>query len=108
MIRIADNDLKVFDLSIFINRGVYMRNVEEVIRSIIVENLPFQQEVNIISETNLLEDIGMDSITLMMMVVSIEERFNIELPDEFLTVQSLSNFGKLVNMVERLIDIRKT
>lgn len=85
-----------------------MRNVEEVIRSIIVENLPFQQEVNIISETNLLEDIGMDSITLMMMVVSIEERFNIELPDEFLTVQSLSNFGKLVNMVERLIDIRKT
>ena len=84
-------------------RETHMNNVEDVVREIILSNLFNSNETNITPETNLVKDIGMDSISLMMMVVSIENKFNIELPDEFLTEESLSKFSNIVTIVEELL-----
>lgn len=84
-----------------------MKEVEEVIREIILSNLLNSKEVNITLETNLIKDVGMDSISLMMMVVSIEEKFNIELPDEFFTEDNLSKFSNIVSTVQTILNTKK-
>ena len=73
-------------------RETHMNNVEDVVREIILSNLFNSNETNITPETN-----------LMMMVVSIENKFNIELPDEFLTEEILSKFSNIVTIVEELL-----
>ena len=49
----------------------------------------------------------MDSISLIMMVVSIEEKFNIELPDDFLTEGNLSSYSNIVSIVETMLNANK-
>lgn len=83
-----------------------MKEIEEVIREIILSNSLNSKEVNITLETNLIKDIGMDSISLMMMVVSIEDKFNIELPDEFFTEDNLSKFGNIVSIVKTILNTK--
>lgn len=83
-----------------------MKEIEEVIREIILSNSLNSKEVNITLETNLIKDIGMDSISLMMIVVSIENEFNIELPDEFFTEDNLSKFGNIVSIVKTILNTK--
>ena len=84
-----------------------MQNIEQIIREIILSNLLNPKEVNISAQTNLVKDIGMDSISLIMMVVSIEEKFNIELPDDFLTEGNLSSYSNIVSIVETMLNANK-
>ena len=84
-----------------------MQNIEQIIREIILSNLLNPKEVNISAQTNLVKDIGMDSISLIMMVVSIEEKFNIELPDDFLTEDNLSSYSNIVSIVETMLNANK-
>lgn len=83
-----------------------MQNIEETIREIIICNVlkMHSKDLKITLETNLAEDLGMDSISLMMMVVLIEERFNIELPEEFFAEETLSNYGNVVAFVTKLMN----
>ena len=53
-------------------------------------------------DTDLLNDIGMDSLTLILLVVLIEEKFAIQLPDDFLTNENLSKISNIVSIVQSL------
>lgn len=62
---------------------------------------------------NLLEEVGIlvdenseaeaDSLTYMALITSIEEEFDIELPDEFLVLDSLKNMELFKNMIFELL-----
>ena len=45
-----------------------------------------------------------DSISFITAVVDIEQEFGIELPDEFLLVDTMSSFDKLYEVVKTLVD----
>ena len=68
-----------------------------------IRKLLCDNEINITDTTNLIDDLGMDSILLMMLVVKIEEYYNITLPDDFFTMDRLSDFKTMSILVEDLI-----
>ena len=77
--------------------------IEKKIKTIIAsidasKTLPIDE---IIMETNLYEDIHMDSIELMNLVVKIEEEFDIEFSDEDMDMDYIIVFGNLVQSVKR-------
>lgn len=61
-----------------------MANKEELfeaLKEVLVDRLKVEAET-IVPQANLLDDLGLDSIDLMTMVMALEERFGIEVPDE--------------------------
>ena len=53
--------------------------------------------------TNLINDLGFDSIQLVELVVEIEKAYSIEFKDEDLNIDILQIYGGLLNTVKRLI-----
>lgn len=84
-----------------------VQEVEELLGEIILSNLLCSEEVTINFETNLIKDIGMDSISLVTMVILIENKFNIELPDEFFTEDNLSKFCNVVSTIQTILNTKK-
>lgn len=55
---------------------------------------------SILMESNLIDDLMFDSITMMELVIEIEETFNIELSEDELVMEKFESFEKLCNLVE--------
>ena len=51
------------------------------------------------ADTNLMTDYGFDSIMLVQLIVDIEEKFDFVFPDEYTTVDVLSKFSNLVQII---------
>ena len=47
---------------------------------------------------------GIDSITFISFIVSIEERLNIEIPDEYLRIEALNSFNGFSHLVYSLVN----
>ena len=56
-------------------------------------------DTDIIEHVNLIDDLGMDSLTFISIVVEVEARFNIEIPDDYLFV----DYFKSINDIERIV-----
>lgn len=78
-----------------------MDNTMYLLKNIIKEII-INEEIEIGLQTNLINDIGMDSITFMTFIIRIEETFNIELPDEFFSLKVLSNIKSVVEIISIL------
>ncbi len=65
---------------------------------IIVEQLGVE-ESEITLEANLVEDLDADSLDMVEMVMSLEEQFDIEIPDE--DAKEISTFVQVVAYVEK-------
>ena len=59
------------------------------------------------SEGNLVDDYNIDSMSMIQLVITIEERFNIEVPYEYLDMKILSDISKLVKLIETLPSLRE-
>ena len=78
--------------------------ITESIVSVIKEVLN-NENLTINNETNLITDLGMDSISLMMLVVYIEDQYQIILPDDFFTIDKLSSVDIIVKTICELLNI---
>lgn len=58
-----------------------------------------EEDVELKNETNLFDDLGVDSIMLINLIVDIEDEWDIELEDDDLDVEKLSSFDNLCNVV---------
>ena len=54
------------------------------------------------NDSNLIDDYGLDSITLMYFIIQLEEVFEVILPDDFFTLEKLSSVGKIIAIIEEL------
>ncbi len=52
--------------------------------------------------TNLIEDIGMDSLSIIQLVVEIENLYSISIPDDQLDFDQIIIWGNLCNLVDKL------
>ncbi len=72
--------------------------VETKVKKVIAEKIPDVDIEDIVPEASLIEDLGADSLTIVELVMSMEEIFEIEIDDEdaekLITVQDAIDFIK--------------
>ncbi len=56
--------------------------------------------VDIIEYIDLIDDLGMDSITFISIVVEVEAHFNIEVPDDMLLLENFKCVADIVSVIE--------
>ncbi|MCP3942256.1 MAG: acyl carrier protein [Desulfobacteraceae bacterium] len=72
--------------------------VETKVRKVISEKIPDIDMEDVVPEASLIEDLGADSLTIVELVMSMEEVFDIEIDDDaaegLLRVQDVIDFIK--------------
>jgi acyl carrier protein len=58
-----------------------MMKLEDLVSEIIVEQLGVSKE-EIVPEASFIDDLGADSLDIVELVMAIEEKFDIEIPDD--------------------------
>lgn len=79
-----------------------MANIQEVVLATIntVKTTVYTQgDLN-----KILDDIGLTSIDYIKFIILIEEKLDIEVPDEFLLFIKTNTIEKLVEMIEKLLN----
>ena len=72
--------------------------VESKVRKIIAEKIPGIDVEDVVPQASLVEDLGADSLTIVELIMSMEEIFDMEIDDEdaekLVTVQDAIDFIK--------------
>ena len=71
--------------------------VLEKVKAILSEQFDAEEDT-ITPETNIADDLGADSLDVVDLLMSIEDEFEIEIPDE--EVENLKTVGELVKYIE--------
>lgn len=71
--------------------------VFEKVRAILCEQLDLP-EADVTMESDIQEDLGADSLDLVDLLMSLEDDFDLEVPDE--DVEKIKTVGDLVNYIE--------
>ena len=71
--------------------------VFEKIRAMIAEQLEIEEE-SITMDSALIEDLGADSLDVVDLIMSIEDEFEIEVPDE--AIENMRTIGDAVKFIE--------
>lgn len=69
----------------------------------------FQEvDADIIEYADLIDDLGMDSMTYVTVLIETETDFNIEVPDEALLMENFRNADLITDILDRVINIQST
>jgi len=71
--------------------------VKEIVELVSTVFVGSNENTFVDENTNLIDDLGMDSITFISLIVELESRFNIVIPDHYLIAD---NFNSIINIVE--------
>ena len=71
--------------------------VFEKVKEIIVDQLDVDEN-DVTEATNIQEDLGADSLDIVDLVMSFEEEFDLEIPDE--QVEKIKTVGDIVKFIE--------
>ena len=69
----------------------------EKVKKILVDQLDVEESA-ITSDSSIIDDLGADSLDIVDMVMSLEEEFDIEIPDE--EIESMKTVGDIVKFIE--------
>ena len=75
--------------------------VFDKIKDIIVEQLDVEEDA-LTMEASITEDLGADSLDVVDLVMSIEESFDVEIPDE--EVENIKTVGDIVKYIENKVE----
>lgn len=75
--------------------------VFEKVKSIIIEQLDVDDD-KITPEANIQDDLGADSLDVVDLVMSFEEEFDIEIPDD--QVENIKTVGDIVKFIEEKVE----
>lgn len=67
----------------------------------------FEEQGVFVEESNCDESLSLDSLTLVSLVISIENFYSIEIPDEFLTYEKFDTINKVQTLVAELLSEEK-
>ena len=74
--------------------------VLEKIKVILAEQFDVEED-SLKNDTDLQDDLGADSLDVVDLLMSIEDEFEIEIPDE--EIENIRTVGDLVNYIESII-----
>ncbi|MDE5995911.1 MAG: acyl carrier protein [Eubacterium sp.] len=72
--------------------------VFEKIKEILAEQLDIENAESITMDSLLVEDLGADSLDSIDIVMSVEDEFKIEVPDE--VIETMNSVADIVNYIE--------
>ncbi len=72
--------------------------VFEKVREILCQQLDVEED-NVTLESSIAEDLGADSLDVVDLVMSLEDEFSVEIPDE--EIENIKTVGDLVSFIER-------
>ena len=75
--------------------------VFDKIKDIIVEQLDVEEDA-VTMEASITEDLGADSLDVVDLVMSIEESFDVEIPD--VEVENIKTVGDIVKYIENKVE----
>lgn len=55
--------------------------------------------MNIIKYVNFVDDLGMDSVLFITLIIEIETRFGIAIPDRLLNIENFNNINNIIDIV---------
>ena len=71
--------------------------VFEKVKEILCEQLDVEED-KVTTESSIVDDLGADSLDVVDLVMSLEEEFDIEIPDE--DVENIKTVGDMVKYIE--------
>ena len=71
----------------------------EKVKELVAEQLGISQDT-IKMESNILEDLGADSLDVIEMLMTLEEEYGITIPDE--QISQVKTIGQIVELIEKL------
>ena len=74
--------------------------VFEKVRSILCDQLDVNEE-DVTMESSIAEDLGADSLDVVDLIMSLEDEFDLEVPDE--QVENVKTVGDLVKFIEQSV-----
>ncbi|HOO76602.1 MAG TPA: acyl carrier protein [bacterium] len=74
-----------------------MENIEQQVREVIVEQLGVNPD-EVTPEASFIEDLGADSLDTVELVMALEEKFEIDVPDE--DAEKLTTVGAAIKYIE--------
>lgn len=80
-----------------------MNNTKEIINSILIEK---RFSNTITSDMKLNEDLGFDSLSLVELIVDLEDRFDIEIDESDLDPGQLKTVGQIYSLVDKYLEER--
>jgi D-alanine--poly(phosphoribitol) ligase subunit 2 len=80
-----------------------MTSIEEQIRQVLTESGRLAVTTASLDSEADLFTVGLDSLAIVNVLMSLEERFDIELPDEFLSRRSFSNIATIEVIITNLV-----
>lgn len=75
--------------------------VFEKVKSILIDQLDVEEE-KVTLEASIADDLGADSLDVVDLVMSLEEEFDLEIPDD--QVENIKTVGDIVKYIEDHID----
>lgn len=78
-----------------------MADTKERLRKVLVEALDLQREPDTIPDTNLVNELGLDSINTIEFLIWVESEFHVEIADEDLSVDLIDDLNRLAEYVEQ-------
>lgn len=76
-------------------------NLEKEIRSMVAEILEID-ETKIIPEARFVEELGMDSMMALEILASVEKKYKIKIPEEYLT--KVTSLKSMVDIAKKIMD----
>lgn len=76
----------------------------EKVKSIIIDQLDADEE-KVTLDANIQDDLGADSLDIVDLVMSFEEEFDLEIPDD--QVENIKTVGDVVKYIEEKIEERE-
>jgi acyl carrier protein len=73
-------------------------SVEEDVKKIVIEKLGVKPE-EVTPEARFIDDLGADSLDTVELIMALEEKFGVEVPDE--DAETLTTVGKAVEYIEK-------
>lgn len=60
-----------------------------------------------LTKINIFDDLAFDSLEFVQLVIDLEQAFDIEIPDEYLLMDSLSTVEKICQVINEILDRSK-
>lgn len=80
-----------------------MTNIREQIVTIINQNIE-NANLSLAQADDELQLIGMDSMIFIKIIVNIEDTFNIEIPDSYLSISEMNTINKICKVCKIVLD----